>query len=243
MLLGGDLLVVDVGISVIREMMLIKDNLRVLLLFVYLLSLLFWFIIAVIFSPSAPMIIIENCWMNDRLSVGCSQSVRVGLVASNCGGKRCRSGCWRPWARARKPSGYHCNPTLFGGARWGMAGFISLVQCSGWCWMKGNQILYVRLLVDGILAGLHEQGCGGLILFCLICLEPVSGQNRKIRTFSNLGGLNLCTVPASFGFWLFSWSKCDWIVKKEAENIPRPCRPTLWNKLGQVEQGQAPSWV
>ena len=103
MLLGGDLLVVDVGISVIREMMLIKDNLRVLLLFIYLLSLLFWFIIAVIFSPSAPMIIIENCWMNDRLSVGCSQSVRVGLVASNCGGKRCRSGCWRPWLGQGSP--------------------------------------------------------------------------------------------------------------------------------------------
>ena len=23
----------------------------------------------------------------------------------------------------------------------------------------------------------------------------------------------------------------------------RPCRPTLWDKLGQVELGQAPSWV
>jgi len=32
-------------------------------------------------------------------------------------------------------------------------------------------------------------------------------------------------------------------IRLSHQNSSRPCRPTLWDKLGQVELGQAPSWV
>jgi len=55
-------------------------------------------------------------------------------------------------------------------------------------------------------------------------------------------------IPKCFTKQSFHLSKCREVLQvlslsaQEWTN-PWPCRPTLWDKLGQVELGQTPSWA
>ena len=95
-----------------------------------------------------------------------------------------------------------------------MDGLLSLVQRSGWRWLEGDQISCVRLLIDGVIAGLCEPGYRGLGLFCVCCLEFESSRGLANYVFVELWCLDSCLCFA------FRNGSGDRIVLLSAKNEP-----------------------